>query len=174
MTLYGASTSDLMCSSETKAPCRVGTCYSSSWMSYSIKGCRSPTLSSAASSLPSSSATNQARDRHPQRDGVIAGSLVAAVSGAALIFTGVIVLARGRTKGQVKPAKAHELSNESGLAEILSVERQHPREIWADHVAVEIGRNSQVEPPIDGTLAKQRATESQVVLPPVIRIHLAD
>ncbi|KAH7071268.1 hypothetical protein BKA63DRAFT_70049 [Paraphoma chrysanthemicola] len=175
VTLYGASINGMTCSSDTQATCRVGTCYSSSWMYYSIQGCRPSTVSAASSSTSSSSATGQAPDSHTRRDGVIAGSLVAGVSGATLVFIGVMVLLRRRPSQDGKPGRAHELPDDRGLVETVSIEKQIPKELWADHVAVEIGRNSKVEPPIDHcSLVKQSKTGGQPESPPVITIHLAE
>ncbi|KAH7079494.1 hypothetical protein FB567DRAFT_551925 [Paraphoma chrysanthemicola] len=175
VTLYGASSNGRTCPSDTQATCRVGTCYSSSWMYYSIQGCRPATVSAASSSIPSSSATGQTLDSQTRRDGVIAGSLVAGVSGATLVFIGVVVVLRRHRSQANKPGRAHELPDDRGLVETLSIEKQIPKELWADHVAVEIGRNSKVEPPIDYcSLMKRSTTEGQPEPPPVITIHLAE
>jgi hypothetical protein len=147
---------------------RAETCYSSNWMYYSIEGCRAPTASMAVASsvgavgtsFPTNTGGNGKSDT--RRDGFIAGTIVATISGTALVFTGVLVLLRRRLK--VRAIMSHELSNEHGLVETLSVEKQVAKELWADHAAVEIGRNSQFE----AREGEQDEDESN----PVIRIHL--
>jgi hypothetical protein len=164
VTLFAGST----CATGNKALGKVETCYSSNWMYYSIEGCRAPTASVAvgtsvgavATSFPTNTGGSDKRDT--RRDGFIAGTIVATISGAALVFTGVLVLLRRRPRA--KPIKSHELSNEHGLVETLSVEKQVAKELWADHAAVEIGRNSQFE--------TQEGEQDEDESNPVVRIHL--
>jgi hypothetical protein len=77
----------------------------------------------------------------PHRGGMIAGAVVAAVSGLALVATGVVMLMQRRPKAIL--ARSHELSNDRALVEIVSVEKNVAKELWGGHAAVEIGRNSQ-------------------------------
>lgn len=149
VTLYGASTTGGMCSSDTHATGKVQTCYSSSWMYYAIEGCRTPTASSRSStssvvsSTPSSSALSTVRSEDSHRGGMIAGTVVAAISGLALVATGVMMVMRRCPK--VRLARSHELSNDRGRVETVSVEKRVAKELWGGHAAVEIGRNSRLD-----------------------------
>lgn len=138
-----------MCSSDMHVTGKVQTCYSSSWMYYAIEGCRPPITASqsstsiAVSSTPSSSGLSKERIEDSHRGGLIAGTTVAAISGLALLLTGILKLLRWGPKAI--SAKCDELSSDHGLVETVSVERKMAKELWAGDAAVEIGRNSQFD-----------------------------
>lgn len=141
-----------MCSSESHVTGHVDTCYASSWMYYAIEGCRTPSTSSsvavaspssAGTSTPPSSDNGSRDDRDARHDGFIAGTVIATISGVALIVTGLLLLWRRQPRRIV--ARSHELSNDCALVETVSVEKQMAKELWADHAVAEIGRNSTFE-----------------------------
>lgn len=62
-----------------------------------------------------------------------------------LALTGALLILRRRRK-KVAAKEPQELSENGALAESdADAEKKHPRELWADHAAVEIGRNSRFE-----------------------------
>lgn len=65
----------------------------------------------------------------------------------------------------------HELSEDRALVESdAAAEKKPPKELWADHAAVEIGRNSRFE---DSSFSLRTAQGVQNVrgVNPLIRIH---
>lgn len=130
-------------------------------MYYAIAGCKAPTVtssaavvasSSAATSLPTSKQNDEGRGTDARHDGVIAGTVIATISGVALIFTGILVLLR-RQPREVQE-KSLELSNDRALMETVSVEKHVAKELWADHAVAEMGRNSQFEESLRRSLEK--------------------
>ncbi|KAH6638771.1 hypothetical protein C7974DRAFT_121287 [Boeremia exigua] len=154
VTLYGENSGPLSCSSPTKIVGRLATCYDSSWVYYSIDGCLPPPLSSTNPAFmkptaigPSASGTASpaAVPESKVHPGVIAGSAVAGVSCVALGLTGALMMVRRRRRRRT-PQPTHELSEDRALAESdAAAERKYPEELWADHAAVEMGRNSRFE-----------------------------
>lgn len=153
VTLYGENEGPLMCSSVTKIVGHLATCYDSSWVYYSIDGCLPPASSSnVPSTKPTatgSSATGNANaSAIPEREvhtGVIVGSTVAGVSCVILGLTGALIVLRRRRKTLFQGRK-FELSEDQARAESdATAEKKYARELWADHAAVEIGRNSRFE-----------------------------
>lgn len=174
--LHAASASGLACSGGTKATGLVETCYNSSWMYFSIEGCR-PSISSSTAinnviaNSTSSSRNNEKSGAEPRRAGVIAGTIVASIAGTALLITGVSILMRRHPK--VKPAVSHELPSDHALVETVSVEKQVAKELEGDHAAVEMGRNSRFETQTESEVEKPEVEDEDVDDQcPIIRIHL--
>ncbi|KAJ8113438.1 hypothetical protein OPT61_g4429 [Boeremia exigua] len=151
VTLYGENVGPLSCSSPTKIVGHLATCYDSSWVYYSIDGCLPPVASPAKASMkptatgPSATKDASSTSEPKTHTGVIVGSTVAGVSCVLLGVTGALLILRRRRKMQTtKPS--HELSEDRALAESdAAAEKKHPRELWGDHAAIEIGRNSRFE-----------------------------
>ena len=77
--------------------------------------------------------------------GVIIGSAVAGVSCVILGLAGALIVLRRRRRALSEDRK-HELSEDQARAESdAAAEKKQARELWADHAAVEIGRNSRFE-----------------------------
>lgn len=146
-------------------------------MYYAIEGCRLPTPVTAV--LPSTAASSMSaptkvsdRTNGSHRDGIIAGTIVAAISAIALILIGLLMLMQHTPK--IISGAAQELPGDHALVETLSVEKQPAQELWGDHVAVEIGRNSQDEPLMENLVNKRETNEGREEMShPIIRIHLA-
>ena len=103
-------------------------------------------------------------------NGVVIGSVVAGVSCVMLALTGLLLVLRRRRRLVVsKPT--HELPEDHALAESdADAEKKHPKELWGDHAAVEIGRNSRYE---DSLSSSEPVREAHTVrgVNPLIRIH---
>lgn len=102
--------------------------------------------------------------------GVIVGSAIGGVSCIILGFTGVLLILRYRGKAILcKPT--YELPEDRALAESdATAEKKHPGELWADHAAVEIGRNSRSEE----SPSNQRTIQDVGLvrgINPLIRVH---
>ncbi len=158
VTLYGENYGPLSCSSATKIVGRLATCYDSSWVYYSIDGCLPPSSSTtkpyaikptATGPSATSATATQAASSTPEpktHTGVIIGTTVAGVSCFLLGLTGALLIFRRRCHKFEATEQTHELSGDRALAESdAAAEKKHPRELWGDHAAVEIGRNSRFE-----------------------------
>jgi|SRR5690242_439409 len=99
--------------------------------------------------------------------GVIVGTTVAGVSCVILGLTGALLLIRRHRRSR-DSATTHELSEDRALTESdAAAEKKHPKELWGDHAAVEMGRNSRFE----GMMRDERPVR---VVNPSIRIcHVA-
>ncbi|KAF2626560.1 hypothetical protein BU25DRAFT_459262 [Macroventuria anomochaeta] len=174
VTLYGANAGPLPCSSEMKIVGHLATCYDSSWVYYSIDGCLPPTSSSTrvtsmkpTATGPSATKSASATPEPKVHTGVIVGSTVAGVSCVILGLAGMLLVLRRRRKlKSSKPSKPrHELSEDRALAESdAAAEKRHPKELWGDHAAVEIGRNSRFE----GMMRDARPVRG---VNPLIQVH---
>jgi hypothetical protein len=152
------------CSSFIRAVGRVETCYPSTWKYFSITSCASRASGNSSSEVsstnatlapaPESSSTNV--ESRAKRKGIVAGSLVAAASVTALVMMGFWILSKRRRKSD--QASALELSNDHALVEMpndhalieaSAAEKLRPEELWGGHAAVEIGRNSYYELPLE-------------------------
>lgn len=170
VTLYGENEGPLMCSSATKIIGHLATCYDSSWVYYSIDGCLPPASSSKVSSMKptatGSSATKIASATPEQEvhTGVIVGSTVAGVSCVILSLTGALIIVHRRRKA-LSADRKFELSEDQARAESdAAAEKKHARELWADHAAVEIGRNSRFE----GMMREPRPMRG---VNPMVQVH---
>jgi len=172
VTLYGENEGPLMCSSTTKIVGHLATCYDSSWVYYSIDGCLPPTSSVKVSSMkptatgPSAtkSASASATPGPKVHTGVIVGSVVAGVSCVILGLAGTLIILRRRQRALSADEK-HELSEDHARAESdAAAEKKQARELWADHAAVEIGRNSRFE----GMMREPRPVKG---VNPLIQVH---
>lgn len=151
VTLYGENEGPLMCSSASRIVGHLATCYDSSWVYYSIDGCLPPASSIEVSSIkptatgPSATRTASETPQPKVHTGVIVGSTVAGVSCMILGLTGALVILRRRRRA-LSEDRVHELSEDQARAESdAAAEKKQARELWADHAAVEIGRNSRFE-----------------------------
>lgn len=65
------------------------------------------------------------------------------------------------------------MPNDGDLIKTLGVENQVPKELWADHAAVDIGRNSHFERHAVGSQENLSATEQdEDGSGPIITVHL--
>jgi hypothetical protein len=151
VTLYGDNEGALMCSSTTKIVGHLATCYDSSWVYYSIDGCLTPASSSATLSTkptatgPSATRTASTALEPRVHTGIIVGSTVAGVSCVILGLIGALLVLRRRRKAQSTDRK-HELPEDQARVESdAAAEKKQAGELWADHAALEIGRNSRFE-----------------------------
>lgn len=113
---------------------------------------------------PSATRDASATPEHKVHTGVIVGSTVAGVSCVILGLAGVLLVLRHRRKS-LRPGTKHELSENQALAESdAAPERNRPTELWGDHAAVEIGRNSRFE----GMMREARPVRG---VNPLIRVH---
>ncbi|KAJ4988583.1 hypothetical protein SVAN01_05874 [Stagonosporopsis vannaccii] len=152
VTLYGENSGPLSCSSKTKIVGHLATCYDESWVYYSIDGCLPPTLSSTKAVTMVATATGPSafKGASPAPEpkvhtSVIVGSTIAGVSCFILGLTGALLLLHRRRRSRA-PRPTHELSEDRALAESdAAAEKKYPKELWADHAAVEMGRNSRFE-----------------------------
>ena len=171
VTLYGENSGPLSCSSATKIVGHLATCYDSSWMYYSIDGCLPPVSTSAkmwsvkpTATGPSATRLASGASETKVHTGVIVGCTVAGVSCFILGLAGVLLVLRRRRK-LLSANPKHELSEDRALAESdAAAEKKHPKELWADHAAVEIGRNSRFE-------GMMRDTRTVRGVNPLIQIH---
>jgi hypothetical protein len=174
VTLYGENEGPLKCSSAIKIVGHVATCYDPSWVYYSIDGCLPPTSSAAVSLMKptatgpsatrSASASASATPESKVNTRVIVGSTVAGVSCVILGLIGALLLLRRRRKAPAADPK-HELSEDQAYAESdAAAEKKHAGELWGDHAAVEIGRNSRFE----GMMREPRPVRG---VNPLIQVH---
>lgn len=153
VTLYGENAGPLTCSSTTKIVGHLATCYDSSWVFYSIDGCLPPNssstrVSSAGATAVGVSAAHVASTTSVPRvqTGIIVGGTVAGFSVVILGVAGVWLILRHRRRKSDASKLTHELSDDRALVESdAAAEKHHPKELWGDHAAVEIGRNSRYE-----------------------------
>lgn len=156
VTLYGENEGPLVCSSATKMVGVLATCYNSSWVYYSIDGCLPPVSRSAKVSLIGPTATGPSATESASASAsaipdsrvhtrVIVGSTVGGVLCVALGLTGAFLILRRRRRALFVGPK-HELSEDQARAESdAAAKKRYPGELWGDHAAVEIGRNSRIE-----------------------------
>jgi hypothetical protein len=104
-----------------------------------------PSTNATLAPAPESSSTNV--KSRAKRKGIVAGSLVAAVSVTALILIGFWILSKRRRKSD--QASTLEMPNDHALVEASAAEKLPPNELWGGHAAVEIGRNSYCELPVE-------------------------
>lgn len=137
----------------TKVVGRLATCYDSSWMYYSIDSCLPPSplstsaLSTKAEASNVSAAHVASQAAGPKvQTGLIVGSTIAGFSGIILGVAVIWLILRRRTQKMQLSKLPYELSEDRALAESDALaEKKYPKELWGDHAAVEIGRNSRYE-----------------------------
>lgn len=101
---------------------------------------------------------------------IIIGSTVAGTSCIVIALSGMLLISRRRRR-RLPAEPNHELSEDRAIAETdAAAEKQYPKELWGDHAAVEMGRNSRFENsvPARGTMQDLQRVRG---VNPLIRIH---
>lgn len=119
---------------------------------------------------PSATESANAESESKAHTGIVVGSAVAGTSFIVLALTGVLLILRRRRK-RLSSGPKHELPEDRALAETdAAAEKKHPKELWADHAAVEMGRNSRFEDSLPNQGMMQEVQNVRGVNP-LIRIH---